>query len=122
MTKKQFADGWKHFCKCIDFGCSALDAEASKFMNEMPQAVGALFNKPETDIEKVLGFDVCAELRRLAQKQRDHVAKHPKLECVLLPACKASDWFLDEHEQQVGQHFEPVSLSGLLQFLADMIA
>lgn len=39
MTTKEFADGWAHFCKCIDFARSALDAEAIRFMNEMPAAV-----------------------------------------------------------------------------------
>ena len=39
MTVEEFADGWKHFCGCIDFGHSALDAEAIRFMNEMPAAV-----------------------------------------------------------------------------------
>lgn len=34
MTKKEFADSWKHFCNCIDFGKSNLDAEAIRFMNE----------------------------------------------------------------------------------------
>ena len=75
----------------------------------------------QTDIEKVLGFDICAELRRLAEKQRLDVAKHPKLERVLLPAIKASYWFcLDEHEQPQPD-FEPIIISELLQFLADMI-
>lgn len=36
MNLTEFADGWKHFCDCIDFGHSNLDAEAIKFMNEMP--------------------------------------------------------------------------------------
>lgn len=34
--EKDFTDGWKHFCNCIDFGKSNLDAEAIQFMNEMP--------------------------------------------------------------------------------------
>lgn len=34
MTTKEFAKGWKHFCSCIDFGNSNLDAEAIQFMNE----------------------------------------------------------------------------------------
>lgn len=34
MTTKEFAKGWKHFCSCIDFGNSNLDAEAIRFMNE----------------------------------------------------------------------------------------
>ena len=39
MTIKEFANGWKHFCDCIDFAKSALDAKAIRFMNEMPSAV-----------------------------------------------------------------------------------
>lgn len=33
---KKFEKGWTHFCDCIDFGRSNLDAEAIRFMNEMP--------------------------------------------------------------------------------------
>lgn len=36
MTKKEFTDGWKHFCNHIDFGKSNLDAESIRFMNEEP--------------------------------------------------------------------------------------
>lgn len=32
----EFVDGWIHFCKCIDFGRSNLDAKAIRFMNEVP--------------------------------------------------------------------------------------
>ena len=39
MTFTEFSNGWKHFCACIDFGRSALDADAIKFMNEMPASV-----------------------------------------------------------------------------------
>lgn len=39
MTFKEFSDGWKHFCDCIDFAQSALDAEAIRFMNDMPSSV-----------------------------------------------------------------------------------
>ncbi len=39
MTIKEFADGWKHFCGCVDFAQCTLDAEAVRFMNEMPAAV-----------------------------------------------------------------------------------
>ncbi len=38
MTGTQFLRGWKHFCDCIDFNHSNLDAEAITFMNEMPVA------------------------------------------------------------------------------------
>lgn len=39
MTIKEFEDGWKHFCKCINFEYTALDSKAIRFMNEMPAAV-----------------------------------------------------------------------------------
>ncbi|KKL23705.1 hypothetical protein LCGC14_2422700 [marine sediment metagenome] len=65
MTKKQFADGWKHFCNRIDFGKSNLDAEAIRFMNEMPHAVGALFGKPEDKGP----LDACRELVRFCESK-----------------------------------------------------
>jgi len=35
MTKiEKFKKEWKHFCSCIDFGNSFLDARAIRFMNE----------------------------------------------------------------------------------------
>ena len=34
MTLEEFKEEWKHFCACIDFGRSALDARAIRFMNE----------------------------------------------------------------------------------------
>ncbi len=39
MTIDEFLQGWKHFCKCINFRQSALDADAIRFMNEMPSEV-----------------------------------------------------------------------------------
>lgn len=39
MTKEEFKHGWTHFCKCIDFVHSALDAEAIRFMNEAPAKI-----------------------------------------------------------------------------------
>ncbi len=36
---KEFTDGLKHFYDCIDFGNSNLDAEAIRFMNEMPSRI-----------------------------------------------------------------------------------
>lgn len=38
-SKKQFTKDWKHFCSWIDFGKSAMDAEAIRIMNEMPGKV-----------------------------------------------------------------------------------
>ncbi len=51
MNKKEFAEGWAHFCKCIDFGKSALDADAIRFMNEMPAEIGKLFDVAEVAAE-----------------------------------------------------------------------
>ena len=31
---EEFSDEWNHFCKCINFGASFLDARAITFMNE----------------------------------------------------------------------------------------
>ncbi len=33
---ENFVEGWPHFCNCIDFGKSHLDAEAIGWMNEVP--------------------------------------------------------------------------------------
>ena len=63
MTIKEFSDGWKHFCDCIDFARSSLDAEAIRFMNEMPAAVfkGLIVKTfPEQQLrkakEKIVGY------------------------------------------------------------------
>lgn len=34
MTKKEFAEGWKHFCSYIKWDRTFLDAKAIQFMNE----------------------------------------------------------------------------------------
>lgn len=41
MTNEEFEIGWKHFCKCVNFNYTALDAESIRFMNEMPAQVSA---------------------------------------------------------------------------------
>ena len=33
-NKEKFRKEWEHFCNCIDFGKSFLDARAIRFMNE----------------------------------------------------------------------------------------
>jgi len=35
-TADEFEQGWKHFLGCINFDKSNLDAEAIRFMNEVP--------------------------------------------------------------------------------------
>ena len=39
ITAKEFRDGWLHFCDCLDFEHSALDAKAIGFMSWMPTDV-----------------------------------------------------------------------------------
>ena len=61
MTKKEFSKGWKHFCGCIDFGQSHLDAEAIQFMNEVPGKVYmALASAPEL-LEALEKLSKCAK-------------------------------------------------------------
>ncbi len=36
---QEFTDGWKHYLNCINFGASTLDAQAIRFMNEMPAKI-----------------------------------------------------------------------------------
>ncbi|KKN55605.1 hypothetical protein LCGC14_0580770 [marine sediment metagenome] len=38
-TAKEFTAGWEHFCKCITWKDSNLDAEAIRFMNEVPAKI-----------------------------------------------------------------------------------
>ena len=44
---QDFAKGWSHFCGCIDFGKSALDADAIRWMNEVPPKIGQAITKAE---------------------------------------------------------------------------
>ena len=42
-TKRQeFEEGWKHFCDCINFGASTLDAEAIEFMNNVDRLLDGI--------------------------------------------------------------------------------
>lgn len=52
MTGQEFAKGWKHFCNCINFDSSALDAESIKFMNEAPAKVVAALDKVAAETEE----------------------------------------------------------------------
>ena len=45
MTKEEFAKGWTHFCDCINFGKSNLDAKAIRFMNETPAEILQVLDK-----------------------------------------------------------------------------
>lgn len=42
-ASKDFLDGWLHFCDCIDFEKSNLDADAVRFMNEVPGKIQTAF-------------------------------------------------------------------------------
>lgn len=55
---KEFTDGWKHFCDCIDFENSNLDEEAIRFMHEMPQRIDKRFQSHDALLE------ACKEGRR----------------------------------------------------------
>lgn len=60
MTIKEFADGWKHFCKCINFEFTALDAKAIRFMNEMPIAVSKGLVKDSQQVQdEIIEDDMC---------------------------------------------------------------
>ena len=42
MNKKELIEEWEHFCKCINWGNSFLDARAVVFMNEFRKNLGEL--------------------------------------------------------------------------------
>jgi len=42
---QHFIEGWPHFCKCIDFNATNLDAEAIRFFNEVPGELKAALDK-----------------------------------------------------------------------------
>ena len=41
----RFVEGWTHFLDCINFGKSNLDADAIRFMNEVPGLLQSAHNK-----------------------------------------------------------------------------
>ena len=49
-TAKEFIAGWSHFCDCIDFGKSFLDAKAIQFMNEVPAKIATGIVKAEEGV------------------------------------------------------------------------
>ena len=49
-TAKEFIAGWPHFCKCINWKVSGLDAEAIRFMNEVPAKIATGIVKAEKGI------------------------------------------------------------------------
>ena len=42
-ANENFLKGWQHFFDCIDFGASFFDAEAIRFMNEVPDQIRTAF-------------------------------------------------------------------------------
>ena len=49
MEKEEFLKGWEHFCKCINFGMSALDADAIRFMNEFRPNLDSIIKENRSD-------------------------------------------------------------------------
>lgn len=48
-ASKKFISGWGHFLNCIDFGKSWLDAEAIRFMNEVPGQIEKAIRELKND-------------------------------------------------------------------------
>jgi len=42
---KEFVAGWAHFCSRINWANSTMDAEAIRFMNEVPPKIGQALKK-----------------------------------------------------------------------------
>jgi len=47
LTEKDFERGWTHFCHCINFSGSAMDAEAIDFMLYFPMQVFELIRQKD---------------------------------------------------------------------------
>lgn len=45
LACKVFLEGWRHFCQHIDFANSNLDADAIRFMNEVPGKIYTAYNE-----------------------------------------------------------------------------
>ena len=56
--EKKFIEGWEHFCKCINFGVSALDADAIKYMNEFEIKLEALLEAKGESTTNVMGCPI----------------------------------------------------------------
>lgn len=48
-ANEKFLKGWGHFCDCINWGKSFLDAEAIQFMNEVPGFIQTAVKKIKED-------------------------------------------------------------------------
>ena len=49
-ASKDFLAGWVHFLGCIDFNHTFLDADAIRFMNEVPGKIEQAANKANTKL------------------------------------------------------------------------
>ncbi len=47
---KEFVAGWSHFCKCINWKDSGMDADAIRFMNEVPGRIARGIVKAEKGV------------------------------------------------------------------------
>ncbi|MHA2023320.1 MAG: hypothetical protein ACTSWQ_06630 [Candidatus Thorarchaeota archaeon] len=45
IDKEEFLKGWDHFCKCVNFADSAMDAEAISWMNEFTKNIHEFTNE-----------------------------------------------------------------------------
>ena len=63
MSKKEFTDGWKHFCSRIDWDKTFLDAEAIQFMNT---GIGEVFQAFQQRDDLLA---LCKELVKKAENQ-----------------------------------------------------
>ncbi|GAI14252.1 unnamed protein product [marine sediment metagenome] len=46
---REFLDGWGNFINCIDFGHSVLNAEALRWMNEVPGQIQTAYTKSKKE-------------------------------------------------------------------------
>jgi len=50
MKKEEFKNQWYHFCDCINFADSALDADAIRFMNEFSSRLDSVIEEEKNDV------------------------------------------------------------------------
>jgi len=85
ITKQEFEKGWKHFCSCMDFARSNMDAGAIQFMNEVPGKVLAVLDaapdllKACKETEKALSICIRYFLGTGPQPDPDELALAPML-------------------------------------------
>ena len=79
-NKENFINEWSHFCKTINFGASALDADAVRFMNEFPLKLDQVI-KEECKYEFGSLDDMADRFFEIAKKS-GHPLKQMHLELV----------------------------------------